>query len=29
MPAEPVQPPANGLSRSLIRWFDADYIPEG
>ncbi|MEY3838056.1 MAG: hypothetical protein RL304_1038, partial [Verrucomicrobiota bacterium] len=29
MPAEPVQPPANGLFRSLIRWFDADHIPEG
>lgn len=23
------QPPANGLFRSLIRWFDADHIPEG
>ena len=29
MPTPPVQPPANGLFRSLIRWFDADYIPEG
>ena len=29
MPAQPAQPPANGLFRSLIRWFDADHIPEG
>ena len=29
MSTPPAQPPANGFFRSLIRWFDADYIPEG
>ncbi|MEY3529740.1 MAG: hypothetical protein RLZ70_808, partial [Verrucomicrobiota bacterium] len=29
MPAEPISPVKSGFFRSLIRWFDADYIPEG
>jgi stearoyl-CoA desaturase (delta-9 desaturase) len=29
MPVAPTHEPKNGLFRSLIRWFDADYIPEG
>lgn len=29
MPAEPISPPQSGFFRSVIRWFDADYVPEG
>lgn len=29
MPVTPVHAPNTGLIRSIIRWFDADYIPEG